>query len=394
MPDRKLIRQLRTVRDPAPPPDLAHRLERGIPASFRRREDGGARRRMVMMKIGVTSAAVAALVWGALALLPGPSGPGVSLAAVLDPVARASGSAPAVHVVLRVLSRAGEDFNFVDLEAAAPLTYEAWIEMPAGDAAGGGGRARISKGDRIYAFDGTETISWHPPRNEASRTPGCALDLEQFWPAAWVRQMRDAAAAEVRERREARGSATLVLREPGVPVRGRAPAFLQEFDRETEITWSLGDDRLTGLKRWVLHDGRRLVSELVSIEYLPAVDARVFDVDLPADVRWVALRQAPDELLAMGPREVARRFLLAAIAGDRDTLELLGASPRFVEIVAGLEVTEVVSLGEPFRTGAYPGLYVPYVIRTGRGDAASTRRYNLAVRNDNPQRRWVFDGGI
>jgi hypothetical protein len=108
----------------------------------------------------------------------------------------------------------------------------------------------------------------------------------------------------------------------------------------------------------------------------------------------VALREAPDELLAMGPREIARRFLLAAIEGDRATLELLGASPYFAERVAGMGISSIVSLGEPYRTGAYPGLYVPYVIRVGSGDAASTRQHSLAVRNDNPQRRWVFDGGI
>jgi len=68
----------------------------------------------------------------------------------------------------------------------------------------------------------------------------------------------------------------------------------------TEIEWSLGDDRLTGLKRWVLPDGRRSVSELVSIEYLPSVDAQVFSLDLPADVRWISLQEASDELLALG----------------------------------------------------------------------------------------------
>jgi hypothetical protein len=136
------------------------------------------------------------------------------------------------------------------------------------------------------------------------------------------------------------------------------------------------------------------VAELVSIEYLPAADPQVFAVDLPADVRWISLQEAPDELLALGPRDVARRFLQAAIDRDRATLEMLGASPHVAETIAQMGVSAVVSLGEPFRTGAFPGLYVPYVIRVGQGDAVTTRTYNLAVRNDNPQRRWIFDGGI
>jgi hypothetical protein len=391
MRERWLVRRLRAMRDPVPPPDLAARLTSGIPGSWGRRESGAAGRAWTMVKIGLSTAVVAAMVWAVIALLPGPAGPGVSLAAVLEPVMNATGAVPAVHVVLRVLSREGEDFDFVDLDAPAPLTYEAWIEMP-GD--GRPGRARISKGDRVYAFDGTETITWHPPRNEASRTKGCALDLEQFWPAAWVRGIRDSSSAVVREHREERGSGTLVLREPGVGVRGRAPAFLQEFDRETEITWALGTNRLTGLRRWVLQDGRHLVSELVSIDYLPAADPAVFALDLPAGVRWVSLAEAPDELAALGPRDVARRFFQAAIHGDQETMVLLGASPHVAEGIAALGITEVLSLGEPFRTGAYPGMYVPYVVRVGSGAAAALRRHNLAVRNDNAQRRWVFDGGI
>jgi hypothetical protein len=347
-----------------------------------------------MARIGLTAAAVVALAWGALVFLPGPGGPGVSVAAMLEPVARATGSAPAVHIVMRVRSRAGEDFGFVDL-AGEPQTFEAWIEMPG--AGGAPGRALVSKGDRVYACDGRETITLHPPRGEAIRSSGCAVDVETLWPAAWVLQLRAAALAagtEVRERVEERGSARLVLREPGVGVSGREKAFIDEFDRETEITWKPGSNRLTGLRRWVFEDGRHLVAETVAIEYLDTADDALFRVDLPPDVRWVTLRDAPAALADLGPREVARRFFEAAVAGDRDTLEVLGASPHFADVVLGAGVTGIVSLGEPFRTGAYPGVYVPYVLAIGRGDGATERRHNLALRDDNPQRRWVFDGGF
>ena len=347
-----------------------------------------------MARIGLTAAAVAALAWGAVMFLPGPGGPGVSVAAMLEPVARATGSAPAVHVVMRVWSRKGEDFGFVDL-AGEPQTFEAWIEMPG--SGGSPSRALVTKGDRVYACDGRETITFHPPHGEAIRSAGCAVDVETFWPAAWVLQLRAAALAtgvEVRERGEERGSARLVLREPGVGVSGRGKAWLEEYDRETEITWKPGSNRLTGLRRWVFENGRHLVAETVAIEYLDTADAALFHIDLPPDVRWVTLRDAPAALAELGPREVARRFFEAAVAGDRDTLEVLGASPHVADVVLGANVTGIVALGEPFRTGAYPGVYVPYVIAIGRDDGVTERRHNLALRNDNPQHRWVFDGGF
>jgi hypothetical protein len=51
----------------------------------------------------------------------------------------------------------------------------------------------------------------------------------------------------------------------------------------------------------------------------------------------------------------------------------------------------VISIGEPFKSGVYAGYFVPYTIRLRKGENKS---YKLAVRNDNPERRWVVDGGI
>ncbi len=55
--------------------------------------------------------------------------------------------------------------------------------------------------------------------------------------------------------------------------------------------------------------------------------------------------------------------------------------------------TEILYIGEPFRAGPYPGVFVPYKVRFGQG-WRSVRTHNLALRNDNDQRRWAFDGGI
>jgi hypothetical protein len=77
-------------------------------------------------------------------------------------------------------------------------------------------------------------------------------------------------------------------------------------------------------------------------------------------------RQDADELLAVFP---------------------VSAAPSWLKSITSLNV---VSLGEPFQSGKYPGWFVPYEI-TINGEP---KKHNLAVRNDNPAHRWVFDGGF
>ena len=51
---------------------------------------------------------------------------------------------------------------------------------------------------------------------------------------------------------------------------------------------------------------------------------------------------------------------------------------------------QVISLGEPFKSGLYPGYFVPYEIRLKNGYG---KKHNLAVRNGNKAHRWMMDGG-
>jgi hypothetical protein len=51
----------------------------------------------------------------------------------------------------------------------------------------------------------------------------------------------------------------------------------------------------------------------------------------------------------------------------------------------------VTFIGEPFQSGIYAGWFVPYELRFPGGHV---KRWNLAVRNDNPQHRWIQDGGF
>lgn len=51
----------------------------------------------------------------------------------------------------------------------------------------------------------------------------------------------------------------------------------------------------------------------------------------------------------------------------------------------------MVECSAPVRSGNYPGLFIPCRLQMADG---STEELHLALRNDNPQRSWVVDGGL
>jgi len=398
MNDRELEKRLRALREPEPSPELGARLQRGIPDTVQQPESMRRPGRFwTMPKFAAVAAGTLATtitVWLIAGFTLGLFGTPV-VADVLAPVAAATDRIEAVHVVLRMLTRKGEDFSYVNLDGE-PQRVEAWVEWPGGP--GEPGRARMDKIDRIYTFDGTGTVFYHPGRNEAYRGRGRGIELDLFWPAAWVRYLRNVPddAIEVVEHYENGGKAWLLLRQKGAPVEGLGPSFLGDFDRETEVEWDTDTHLLTGLKRWVYHEGQRvLFSEIETIEYVESVDDTIFDLDLPEDVRWGGVKEASVDLLALGPREAALRLFEAARDGDREALELFCGSPSMVDwlLDEAHRPTEILFVGEPFGGGGrYPGVYVPYRVRFGKD--AAVKEFNLALRNDNDQRRWVFDGGI
>lgn len=395
MKDRELQRRLRAIREPGAPRGLGARLEDGIPDLPERPERRWSRGSWTMFKLATVTATAVGLVLAAIWLGIGPGGVSATFAATLDPVLAATDGAQAVHVVLRMLTREGEDFSYVNLEGQ-PMQVEAWIEWPREP--GDTGRARVDKADRIYLFDGEKTLYYHPLRREVYEREGRGFGHELFWPAAWVRQIRNRTGdgVEILEQTEVGARGRLLIREQAAAIDPLEPSFLGDFDRETEVEWDAETSLLTGLERWVLVNGeRRLFSEVVSIDYLPSIDDAVFELELPEDVRRGGVKRASIELIELGPREVARRLFEAALDGDRAELELFCPSPSMVDFLLDDEnrPTEILFIGEPFRAGDYPGVYVPYRVRFGSG-WFSVKEYNLALRNDNEQHRWVYDGGI
>jgi hypothetical protein len=104
------------------------------------------------------------------------------------------------------------------------------------------------------------------------------------------------------------------------------------------------------------------------------------------------------------PAQAARTFLEASSSGDWAEVvkywdpEFLKKHPEVLEthknFYGGMEL---INLGKPFKgrfrgdRGAYYGVLVPYEIRLKDG---SVKKWQLAIRCDNREHRWYFDGGM
>jgi hypothetical protein len=132
------------------------------------------------------------------------------------------------------------------------------------------------------------------------------------------------------------------------------------------------------------------VFEITSIRYNEPLPADLFTLALPADVSWLG---TAEDLPVTGaipatPREAALAFFEGAANRDwQRVATVTKADDRLKQYIGGIQV---VSVGEAFQSGRYPGWFVPYEIRFPGGE---TKKHNLAVRNDNPQKRFVLDGG-
>ena len=170
--------------------------------------------------------------------------------------------------------------------------------------------------------------------------------------------------------------------------------FLGMSDTRREYTFDRKTGRLESAKWYCRTDGKDVLAlEIVEIKYDPAIDDSRFELKVPEGVVW---SQEPKRLSdnekyeRMTPTETARAFFDACSKRDWNEAGKF-FSPLTDHIKQYLGGLVVVKLGEPFQAWPYSGWYVPYEIRMANGDV---RKFNLAVRNDNPAKRYVVDGGL
>lgn len=329
----------------------------------------------------------------------------VSAAQVLHQAAGAMSQLRTVYMKVLIRTRADgrENFDYICLHYDL-VPHEMWKEFDGTNA----GKWRIENAGRIEVMDGKWSLLFISPNRAAKREHcyGCN---------SWLKKLLDADEVLDREIRlsEEEGSELRLTREKGadgrqkliVTVEAKAQGdFTNDWCKNTSISESdnyriyqfdAESKLLEGLEVYVhAQDEDVLVLEVTHIEYNFDIEPVLFTLEFPDDVIWfVEPEELADQSYAqMTPKEMARAFFQAC--ADENWEEAIkyyptSAVPQSIkDYLGGLEI---ISIGEPFESGLYPGWFVPYEIKFKNG---VTKKMNLAVRNDNPAKLYIVDGGI
>jgi outer membrane lipoprotein-sorting protein len=283
----------------------------------------------------------------------------------------------------------GTDYGFVPLELWRQYNPSRW---------------RVEKPGRIVVMDGQSSILYISQSNaymKASPQAGFVDWLQPLLnPEGILQSELDSAkkGLSVATVSEADGTTTLTVQ------RNAAGSFANTWARNKSIAESdhtciykfdSATKRLESLQVLIRAGGQDVsVLELSSIRYNEVLPDTLFALQIPEGAAQLTTAETMPATSASisGPKETAEYFFNGFARKDWDAvLNVFPMNPipdRMKSAYGGLSIE---SIGEPFQSGLYPGYFVPYRVRMVDG---SEKSMNLAVRNDNPQKRWTVDGGF
>ncbi len=381
---------------------LDARVMRRIPreATFRSRRIA-MRRRYGTAGLGLVAAAAAAMVL--FAVWPGSGTRDVSAAEVIRQGIEALKDIRSVYIKANMRTLPHEVFEFIGLNCDfVPIEMWKRFDDPP--------QWRVEKPGRVVVMDGKSSLLFIKGCKVAAKG-GIHSGFVQ-WPKDLL-NVNEVLDSEIRQAQE-QGSELWLTRETGVD--GRA---VLEVTIEAKAQGDLSNDWLKD-KSICASDNRRvyrfdadtrlledlqvyvhvaqrdvLVLEIAEIQYNPVTDPGLFKLALPEDVVWYEQPRVLEDNEAyaqMSPEQVARAFFQACADEDWDeVLKFWPMSSVDEWFKAYLGGVEIISIGQPFKSGLFAGRFVPYEIKLRSG---RIKKFNLAVRNDNPAKRYVVCGGI
>jgi hypothetical protein len=326
---------------------------------------------------------------------------------VLTDAAKAVENVQSIHIKaqMRTLPRdnmgmIGLEFDFVPIEMWKK-TNDAGIVL-----------WRIEKPGRVVVTDGNSTIMLIKPnyvvKGDGPYPIGCfdtwyghLMNVDKIIDNALKNTMNQSGSQMCMRNKVVKEGAELVL-EIESAAQGDFTndwcknTFITESDHKKVYRFDAETKLLKGFEVFVHTDKEDvLVFEVNDIEYNPRLDDKLFTIDLPADV--IMHEQAkvlPDneKYQKMTPKQAAETFFRTCAEENWDEYLKFDTQSRVSDQVkeayGGLKI---INIGEPFKSGLYGGWFVPYEIKLKSG---RVKKWNLAVRNDNPAKRWVVDGGF
>ena len=306
-----------------------------------------------------------------------------------------------LRIALRIRTAPNDNFSYTD-PALPPIPCTVTVEY------GDPQRWRIEKRGRIVLCDGETVRMWLPQfgegwcRRAESYRPegefGLLLNLRQLLLAEQALASRTAGAQY--EIAEEAGTVRLAVTMPAQGDFSQSDYSLNSSIAESntlrEYRFDKESGRLLDLRiTAILPDGNRSVLlESTGIAYDEPVDRAAWTA--PEGIEWIDLA-APltgMQLVGISAEDAATRILQAMGLWDEtlldEALHHYGSGVR-KQLEARYGGLAIIAAGKAVRSGQYPGFFVPCKVRLANGE---TEKLMLALRNDNPERCWLVDGGL
>ena len=349
---------------------------------------------------GAIAAAVAAML--IIGLWSGQPTSRLVAAEVLAGAATATSNLKSVHMTFMIRTLPRDNFSLIGPKYDF-CKVEVWKEFNET------GMWRVEKPGRVAVMDGNSTIMLTKPNrgNKVRPSKGAfdtrfltrLADVHKLTFSALQTAVSTGANIQLLHDKEDDGTNVVVLSIETKTEEGQDSylrnKFLDYSDNKRVYRFDAKTKKLLDFKIFVQTEKEDvLVLETTQIEYDQEFDPDVFELKLPENMIWYTPPQPlPDneKYEKMSPKETARAFFQAcAVENWAEASKYWDriSDKRIKNYMGGLVIIE---LGDPFKAGRYPGWFVPYEIKLTSG---RIRKHNLAVRNDNPAKRFVVDGGI
>lgn len=354
------------------------------------------RRRLVGLLSGIVSAAAVVIV----ALTFGLNTPARAARNRLTQAIASMEGLHSIRIELRIRTSEAENFDYIDpLEEFVPHTLEA-IYTP---------RLlwRVEKPGRKALYDGEHTYLWYDSLNDGliqPYTPDAIGMLNLLIdPSQLLELERQFTKTHTGARYELHREAEVLYLKVISPAQGdfsqsdheRNTSILESNTRREYLFDAESGRLLEACVTLLAEEGERTLLEIGRIEYDAPIDAPTLTA-LPEGIAWECPAQAlpSGRLTGIGAEEAARLILGAFATWDNEILDeaLRNYGTHARELLQSrYSGATAERLSEPVRSGKYPGWFIPCTLRMADG---SREKIRMALRNDNPEKSWVIDGGL
>jgi outer membrane lipoprotein-sorting protein len=356
-----------------------------------------------------TAAGAAAIILITLLTLPKTQATAAEAIAAMTKGAQAVAKLTSIHLHGQLRTEPQDNFSYINADCPF-YTIELWKQFEPEL------KWRIEKPKRVAVMDGQSTVMLIKTDNTGVKVPQrttSAFDTE------WLHRIANLSNTISNELDNARAKGwqlslaeeqtkeiVTIEAKPGLPDNDYLKnSFFDNADTRRVYVFDNQTKLLESVKVY-LHAtfGDKLIFELDQIDYNQPIDPSVWKLELPADVNWAQLPEKlaklPDneKYASMTAKQAARAFFEDCSREDWNEAGkfISPVTPRLKQYLGGLKI---VSLGEPFTSKTYPGQFIPYEIKLpvpiwGLRWLHYGKKYNLAIRKDNPAGRWQVDGGI